>query len=361
MAKPRIFLSSTCFDLNDARAEITTFLDGFGFEVLNSQNAKFGVKPKVHSHDACIAMMEQADYVVLMIGGRRGGTYVGSEKSITNEEIRAAQKLDRPIIAFLDKRVDALRNTYRKNPGADFTPTVDDVRIFDFIDTIAAGHEDNWLRLFDDVTDIKSALVAQFAYILLLYSQGLRKKAGKTPVESNSKPLLFPSSLEGTPGDDEAERAVARAGLRQVHDSLTALLRADVKDSAKQEQMKMIWVIARHGTADDRRIWMKEDRFKASAWGKSRGQRVFTQMSDCGISGEYDWDEDLNGGAYGTIAIIFDAKKHDTCPAEALSFWVAGLIERYGEDDALDYFKRLDMRIFSQVAKPTKKAAKKVA
>lgn len=360
MAKPRIFLSSTCYDLGDARAELTSFLEGFGFEVLNSQNGKFGVKPKVHSHDACLAMMEQADYVVLIIGGRRGGTYVGSEKSITNEEIRAAQKLDRPIFAFLDKRIEALRPTYRKNPSADFTPTIDDVRIFDFIDTIAAGHEDNWLRLFDNVTDIKTALVAQLAYILLLYSQSLRKKAGKAPAPSSDKPVPFPSTLAGGPGDDEAERTVFRAGLRQVHDGLSALLRADVKESAKVEQMKTIWVLARHGTADDRRIWMKEDRFKASAWGQSKGKRVFAQMTDSGISGEYDWNEDLNGSAYGTIEIMFGAKKHDTCPAEALSFWVAGLIERYGEDDALDYFKRLDMRVFAEATKP-KKPAKKAA
>ncbi len=36
MAKPRIFLSSTCYDLSDARAALTTFLGGFGFEVLNT-------------------------------------------------------------------------------------------------------------------------------------------------------------------------------------------------------------------------------------------------------------------------------------------------------------------------------------
>lgn len=356
MAKPRIFLSSTCFDLGDARAELTSHLEGCGFEVLNSQSGKFGVKPKVHSHDACLVMMEQADYVVLIIGGRRGGTYVGSEKSITNKEIRAAQKLDRPIFAFLDKRVDALRATYRKNPGVDFTPTVDDVRIFDFVDTIAAGHEDNWLRLFDNVTDIKSALTAQFAYILLLYSQGLRKKAAKTPAKG-LRTVPFPASLDGVPGDDEAERTVARAGLRQVYDCLKALLAADVKDGIKGEQLKSIWVIARHGDADDRRLKVREDRFKASAWGKYRGERVFAQMTDCGINGEYDSDEDSLGRAYGTVELVFDSKKQKTYPAQALKMWVAALIKRHGEDDSLDFFRRLDMRVFEESSN-TKKLGK---
>ncbi|MDE1570330.1 DUF4062 domain-containing protein [Aquabacter sediminis] len=347
MAKPRIFLSSTCFDLSDARAELTSFLNGCGFEVLNSQSGKFGVKPKVHSHDACLAMMEQADYVVLIIGGRRGGTYVGSEKSITNEEIRAAQKLDRPVFAFLDKRVDALRAAYRKNPGADFTPTIDDVRIVDFVDTIAAGHEDNWLHLFDNVTDIKSALTAQFAYILLLYSQGLRKKAAKAPAES-LKAVPFPSSLDGVPGADEAERTIARAGLRHVYECLKAVLAADVKESIKAEQMKAIWVVARHGEADDRHLKVREERFKASAWGRHRGKRVFAQMTNCGISGEYDFEEDSMGNPYGTVELVFKPKKQETYPAEALKDWVSALIKQYGEDDALDFFKRLDMRVFSE-------------
>lgn len=356
MAKPRIFLSSTCFDLGDARAELTSFLEGSGFEVLNSQSGKFGVKPKVHSHDACLSMMEQADYVVLLIGGRRGGTYVGSEKSITNEEIRAAQKLDRPIFAFLHKSVDTLRPTYRKNPNADFTPTVDDVRIFDFIDSVAAGHEDNWLRLFDNVTDIKAALTAQFAYILLLYSQGLRKKAAKAP-EAANKPFSFPSTLDGVPGDDDAERTIFRLGLRQVYDALKSLLRADVKDGIKLEQLKSIWVVARHGEADDRRIKVREERFKASAWGKYRGERVFAQMTDCGISGEYDVDEDDLGRAYGTVELSFAAKKQDAYPAEALKTWVIKLIARYGDDDAFDMFKRLDMRVFEAATKPKKPKA----
>src|SRR5579863_3917521 len=109
MAKPRIFLSSTCFDLGDARASLTKFLESYGFEVLNSQTGRFGVKPKVHSHDACLEMIPNADYVVLIIGGRRGGNYIGSDKSITNEEVKLAKKLDRPVFAFVEKKVESLR------------------------------------------------------------------------------------------------------------------------------------------------------------------------------------------------------------------------------------------------------------
>ncbi|WP_343684910.1 DUF4062 domain-containing protein [Asticcacaulis sp.] len=346
MAKPRIFLSSTCYDLGDARSELTTFLENLGFEVLNSQSGRFGVKPKVHSHEACLAMLENADYVILMIGGRRGGTYVHSEKSITNEEIRAAQKLNRPIFAFLDRKVDALRPVYRKNPTADFSPVVDDVRIFDFVDSLAAGHEDNWLHLFDTVVDIKTSLTAQFAYLLLLYSQSLRKKA---PQAAQAVPMAlpFPNLLDRAPGDSEPEQSTFRSGLRVVYDSLRKLLNADIKDGPKQEQLKSIWVIARHGEGEDCKIQVNEQRFKASAWGRSRGERVFAQMTDCGIEGFFDVDEDDMGRPIGVAGIVFSTDRGQSYPADALKVWVDALIARYGEDDALDRFKRLDMQIFA--------------
>lgn len=352
MAKPQIFLSSTCYDLSDARAALTTFLEGHGFEVLNSQGKTFGVTPKVHSHDACLEMMQNADYVVLIIGGRRGGTYVGSDKSITNEEVKAAQKLDRPIIAFIDKKVDALRPTFRKNPTADFKPTVDDTRIFDFVDWVASGHEDNWLHPFDNVADIVETLRAQFAFFLLCYSQSFRKKTSPTPVKKGQS-VAFPSRLDGAPGDTEEERTLSQAGLRQVYDCLKRVLAADVKDSVKQEQLKSVWVVARHGDPNERRLSVNESRFKASAWGISRGRRVFEQLTNCGIRGEYDIDEDSNGVGYQTVEIIFDGKKNaESYPAEALKTWVDDLITRYGDDDGYEMFKRLDMRLYVEAPAP---------
>lgn len=355
MAKPRIFLSSTCYDLSDARAALTTFLEGFGFDVLNSQKGSFGVAPKVHSHDACLEMMENADYVVLIIGGRRGGTYVGSEQSITNEEIKAAQKLNRPVIGFIDKRVENLRPMYRKNPGADYKPTVDDVRVFDFIDYVVSNHEDNWLHPFDDVADIIDTLRSQFGFYLLRYSQSFRKS--QTPAATRSSAVVaFPSKLDGAPGDSVEEKTLSRAGLRHVHDTLKKLLGADIKDGPKAEQMKSIWVVALHGEADEHRLKIDENRFKGSAWGHSRGQRVFAQMTGVGVRGEYDIDDDDEGRTYRTVEIVFDAKKNaETYPADALKTWVSDLVARYGAEEGLDMFKRLDMRMYQDAPAPKTK------
>jgi hypothetical protein len=150
MAKPRVFISSTCFELNDVRSELTEFLENYNFEVLNSQLKNFGVTPRKHSHSACLDQVNNSDYLILIIGTRRGGTFIGSELSITNEEYNLAAKKDIPTIAFVNRRVEEAIPLYKKNPRADFSTVVDDKRVFDFIEIIKSNAEDNWLHPFSN-------------------------------------------------------------------------------------------------------------------------------------------------------------------------------------------------------------------
>lgn len=48
MAKARIFISSTCYDLSAVRNELDEFLSSLDFEVLNSEKTNFGVTPVIN-------------------------------------------------------------------------------------------------------------------------------------------------------------------------------------------------------------------------------------------------------------------------------------------------------------------------
>lgn len=183
-------MSSTCYDLKDARAAIETHLQFLEYEPIRSDTGKFGVSLKKHSHDACLDQVEFCDYFLLIIGGRRGGTYVGSEKSITNEEYNRARKLHKPIITFVRQEVMSAFHLYKRNPSANFAGTVDDTRVFQFLETVTSSSEDNWVREFTDVEEIKEALTSQFAYISLLYSQQLVKAAQPRKEDEVKWPLL---------------------------------------------------------------------------------------------------------------------------------------------------------------------------
>ena len=182
MSKPRTFISSTCFDFADARAAIAEHLKDLGHEPIRSDLPSFGVSLGKHSHDACLDQVDNCDYLVLLIGGRRGGTFVGSEKSITNEEYRRALKKHKPVISFVKRDVyEALRH-YKKNPGGDFMHVVDDTRIFDFIELVSSQSENNWIKAFDNAEEIKQALTDQFAYIALEYLSLVDSSTGSSRV-----------------------------------------------------------------------------------------------------------------------------------------------------------------------------------
>jgi hypothetical protein len=198
MSKPRIFLSSTCYDLRDARARLTEFLEGFGFEVLNSQTLTFGVTPKRSTLDACLDQVDLADYLVLVIGNRSGNTKEGTTVTITNAEYYRAIERGIPVIPFVQKTVFETLPLFRDNPEGDFSKVVDSTRVFEFIETIASGKQDNWLHSFESVSDIEKSLRAQFAYYLLLYSKFLGRAS-----EGRFKPFAITMAINGVPATVE--------------------------------------------------------------------------------------------------------------------------------------------------------------
>lgn len=345
MAKPRIFLSSTCYDLSTVRAELTRFLESRGFEVINSEDKNFGVSPGMHSHTACLAEVEPADYLLLLVGSRRGGTFIGSESSITNEEYKIAEKLDLPRIVAVQRKVWDHRVTYKKNPRADHSHIVDDVRIFSFIDYVASGHSDNWIHSFETIEDIQKILTTQLSHYLTLFSRGLRRKEAK--VAGQERELVdFPTALDGVdvryPDQDEATSF--RNGLKALHDLMRKIITDDTKKDAKAEKLKQMWVLARYGDCDDAdSLSLLVDRFKQYAWSSHKGQRVNNQFGDYNISAYYNDDPT----DFRTKMRFKDADEENPI-AWVLQEYVSHLLGRHEADDAFNRFCRADMRIYNE-------------
>jgi hypothetical protein len=343
MAKPRTFVSSTCLDLRDARATIGEHLVVLGHEPLLSDTLNFGVRPGRHSHQACLDQVDNADYFILIVGGRRGGTYIGSERSITNEEYRRARKRGIPIMTFVSEDVMTASRIYRKNPKADFSDLVDDHRIFDFVDLIRGESEDNWIREYKTAEDIKDAITAQFAYICLLYSQQGRKKPEMAADDSRRTAKRLPRELNLGKISD-SHRAALTAGLKSLHRILSKLLGADV--SGKDEKLKVLWLLGRYGQSQGRGssyLAMNFDRFKQFAFAAARARRVFNQLKDFDVL--MDFDEEYDGE--GPKVELWFKDDDDGAMLEALTYYIECLLKRYSEDDALEMFKRADMSVFA--------------
>jgi hypothetical protein len=290
MAKPRVFISSTCYDLKDVRSSISAFFDRLGFEVLNSEDTKtFGVNPDVHSHTACLEEVKNSDYMVLIIGGRSGGTYIRSTNTITNEEFDLAQKLRIPVIAFVRKDVYGALRIYKSNPTGDFKSIVDNPKVFNFIDYVSSGHEANWLHPFETATDIESILKTQIAHYLLNYSKHLRGVHKKEDSGEELAIVSLPTSLAyfEVITTDQDQLTSLRKGTRIVHKIIENIIQGDGKEDGKYEKLKTLWVFGCYDV-DERKPNLKVAQaiFKDRAWTYGKARRVFESMTPLQIGGD---------------------------------------------------------------------------
>ena len=140
MAVPRVFVSSTCYDLKYIREDLRYFINNMGFESILSEEGDVFYSPNQHTHDACLSEIPNCQIFVLIIGGRYGGSYRKENKSITNMEYNQAVKSKIPVFALVESNVWNDHFVYQKNKKnpevnaeAIIYPNVDNLKIFEFI------------------------------------------------------------------------------------------------------------------------------------------------------------------------------------------------------------------------------------
>ncbi|MGS1318048.1 DUF4062 domain-containing protein [Stenotrophomonas geniculata] len=192
MAKPRVFISSTCYDLASERDSLLDFCQSFGFDVVLSERGDVFFHPDLHTHDACVSEIGSCHILVLIVGGRFGGKYVSSpDKSITNAEYSAAKEQNLPVFTFIKQDVLQDHNLWQKNKSKEFAkeiiyPSIDNqehaFEIFKFIDAIRLSKSNNAYFPFNLPREIHIQLRKQWASLFLegLQSRAIDKKLGLT-------------------------------------------------------------------------------------------------------------------------------------------------------------------------------------
>jgi hypothetical protein len=158
----KIFLSSTCYDLVDIRAELERFLKEKGHELLLSDRATFPVEIGIHRHDVCINNVQNSDLFILIVDRRFGAPYYkDSSLSITWAEFNEALRAGRKIIPFVREDIFNERQSYHHNrkKGNSFEPFfADTTRVFDLIDDIQKHEGGFWIEQFKNSVEIKDRL-----------------------------------------------------------------------------------------------------------------------------------------------------------------------------------------------------------
>lgn len=117
--REKVFISSTCFDLQDLRAELAHILDEWGYEPVWNESPHFPKTSGLHSHDICLDAVKQCDIYILVIDKRYGGTYAGEKYpkediSITWYEAKLALQEQKEVHCFVREEVWNERPTYKK-------------------------------------------------------------------------------------------------------------------------------------------------------------------------------------------------------------------------------------------------------
>jgi len=166
VAKPRIFLSSTFYDLKQVRADLERFIrEHLGYEpVLNEEgHIPYGAQDKLEEY--CYKEVGLCDIFVAIVGGRFGSSSQHDPYSVTQMEIKTALKQGRQVYVFIEKSVYSEYQTYLVNKSATSIQYrfVDDVRIYKFIEEILQLPNNNPVHPFETPENIPYFLKEQWA------------------------------------------------------------------------------------------------------------------------------------------------------------------------------------------------------
>lgn len=211
-----VFLSSTCYDLDDLRAVLEKWLRDAGYEPLLSNRANFPTNPAVHRHDVCVQEAAKADLLIAVIDRRAGAPYYKDPSiSVTRAEVQAALDAGKPVFVFVRSAVMGERLTWKSNPG--IKPAhVDRVDVFEFVSALQEHKAGVWMDEFRNVVEVqeKLSVLSQTAGGLLgpaakpaRTHEGVRLESLSVPAQRLIQRVLKPEDLLGG--------VVREAGLQQ--------------------------------------------------------------------------------------------------------------------------------------------------
>jgi hypothetical protein len=194
LAKPRVFVSSTYYDLKHIRASLDLFIESLGYEAVLSEKGEVAYAHDLPLDESCYAEVRNADILVLVIGGRYGSASSGDVtatpktfheryESITKMEYQAAVDNGTATYILVESAVLAEYRTYQKNK--DNTNVVyahvDSVNVFRLIEDILSKKKGNPVQQFEKYGDIERWLREQWAG---LFRDMLRKTSGSQQLTS---------------------------------------------------------------------------------------------------------------------------------------------------------------------------------
>jgi hypothetical protein len=172
----RVFISSTAYDLLDARAELASMLRSIGITPVLSDDklSAFEVQPDMNSIETCLVNLRSCDETIVLLDRRYGRSLSSrgfDDVSATHLEYRTAKDAEKPIRFFVRDRTAGEWSTWKKNNRPEtmkfmWVSKPEDHRLFEMLDEHeklqVTSATSNWYDTFTTSMDLKAAVAKYF-------------------------------------------------------------------------------------------------------------------------------------------------------------------------------------------------------
>ncbi len=165
MAVPKIFISSTYYDLRQERSAIADFIKSLGYDPVMHERAGVTYTQNETLEKDCYNEIQNCDILICIIGNHFGSSSADNNNSITMNELNAAMRDRKKIFIFIMKDVYLENTTYLKNKdNGEFMPAfADNIKIHEFIAELRQAKIKNPIIPFENTSDIIENIKLQFA------------------------------------------------------------------------------------------------------------------------------------------------------------------------------------------------------
>ena len=189
MAKPRIFISSTFYDLRQIRSDIDLSIETLGYEAIRNEEGDIPYGKEEALEEYCYNEIKSIDILISIIGGRFGTEAKQNAYSISQTELRKALKEKKQVYIFIDKNVLSEYETYQLNKDKEDVKYkfVDNIKIYQFIEEVKNLNANNNIKGFETATEITRYLKEQFAGLFQRFLEGQSKIKEVSLIENLEK------------------------------------------------------------------------------------------------------------------------------------------------------------------------------
>jgi len=302
MARPRVFLSSTFYDLHQSREDIDRFIRSLGYDCVRHESGAIPYVKDSRLEVSAYREVELCDIFVTVIGGKFGSeSKEFSGHSITQNEIIRALEKGIQVYIFVERNTLTEYEVWKLNNGNESIKYrfADDPRIYSFIDRLYALPNNNPIIGFNNVSEITTYLLDQWAGLFQRFlAQQSRMKEVSIVEDMRGVAATLREMVDflsrSSQDKDDALRSILLAN-HPIFARLAKLTNTPYRIYFTNHDEMEAWLVARGWTPGDSILYSKgsvEEWYNENAGWIEFKEQLFNESGHLKTYGASEWNDE---------------------------------------------------------------------